>query len=1111
VKRRTERIAPAAAALWLLVAAGTVVAADNELKRLWQIGKADNDTREFALAPGGYARFARDPVFVVGVSKAKADWPYAHPGPSDGWAGSRQHTFTVAFGLRAAPKAGACKVVLDLVDTQGQIPPRLRIALNGQAVERAMPRGAGDASVFGEPAKGKEHRVVVDFPAGHLRAGTNELAVTTRTGSWVLYDCLALEAPAGLELAPATGTMVQSVRSEPVLIERAGRLQQVVQVALLHLGGEADAEVQVGSAKPTKVHLLRAGATTIDAAVDAVEKDTPMAVVVRAGGKTLAERKVTLRPVRKWVVYLLPHSHVDIGYTKVQTAVERDHWRFYEQAIEACRKTADYPLGARFKWNTEVLWATDSYLKQASPAKRRAFIEAVKKGWIGLDALYGNELTALCSGEELIRLTGFARRLTAQHGVTIDTAMISDVPGYTWGIVPVLALSGVKYFSVGPNGGHRIGYTLSQWGDKPFWWVSPSGGQKVLVWIPRTGYWRGFRGEGQLLAYLRKLETTNYPYDLLQVRHCLGDNAGPGVELCEFAKRWNSRYAYPKIRIATTREMFEDFAARYGEKLPEFRGDFTPYWEDGAGSSARETALNRAAAERLVQAETLWALLRPRTFPDGDFYAAWRNVILYDEHTWGAHNSISQPDSDFAKAQWKIKQAFALDADAQSRRLLAAGMRSGRGAAVPSAVDVFNTTSWPRRDCVILPAALSRAGDVVQAPDGRPVPSQRLDSGELVFLAVDVPPLSATRFAIRAGKAAQVRGARAEGATLSNETLRVTIDAKTGAIASLTCRGLDGDFVDRSKGLGLNDYFYVAGRDPKAPKRCGPVKVRVGEAGPVVASLIVESDAPGCRKLTREVRVFAGLNRVDLVNVVDKEKVRTPEGVHFAFAANVPKGVLRMDTPWAVVRPETDQLPGSCKNYLTVQRWADVSNEARGLTWATVDAPLIEIGEITCDPRGYRGRWIKTLKPSSTWYSYVMNNYWETNYKADQQGPTTFRYSLHPHGPLDLAAAQRFGTERRQPLITRAAGPAQPVRAPFRVKPAGVLVTAFKPSQDATAWIVRLFNASGARQQARLDWTAPAGKTVRVSTLAEAPGKELVGAIDMAPWQFVTIRAELPR
>jgi hypothetical protein len=98
--------------------------------------------------------------------------------------------------------------------------------------------------------------------------------------------------------------------------------------------------------------------------------------------------------------------------------------------------------------------------------------------------------------------------------------------------------------------------------------------------------------------------------------------------------------------------------------------------------------VNRAAAERLVQAETLWALRQPAPFPAGAFQEAWRNVLLYSEHTWGAHNSISQPDLPFVKDQWRIKQAFALDAEKQSSQLLADALSKRAGQTVPGA-------GWP--------------------------------------------------------------------------------------------------------------------------------------------------------------------------------------------------------------------------------------------------------------------------------------------------------------------------------------------------------------------------------------------------------------------------------
>jgi hypothetical protein len=73
----------------------------------------------------------------------------------------------------------------------------------------------------------------------------------------------------------------------------------------------------------------------------------------------------------------------------------------------------------------------------------------------------------------------------------------------------------------------------------------------------------------------------------------------------------------------------------------------------------------------------------------------------------------------------------------------------------------------------------------------------------------------------------------------------------------------------------------------------------------------------------------------------------------------------------------------------------------------------VEIGEITAEQP-----WMKSIKTSSSIYSYVMNNYWNTNYKADQEGPVTFSYSIRPHTAFDATEAAKFGVEARH-------GPAQ--------------------------------------------------------------------------------------
>jgi hypothetical protein len=201
-----------------------------------------------------------------------------------------------------------------------------------------------------------------------------------------------------------------------------------------------------------------------------VVSQTPLRVNLQGAGQALAHADIMLRPVREWKIYLLPHSHVDIGYTALQADVEKKQNANIETGIRLAQATGDYPEGARFKWNVEVLWPVENYLRDASPEKRAEFIAAVRAGQIGLDAFYGNTLTGLCRPEELLNLMGYATRLSELCGVPIRSAMISDVPGYTWSTVSAMAQAGVKYFSFAPNYFDRMGGTMKEWQNRPCWW-----------------------------------------------------------------------------------------------------------------------------------------------------------------------------------------------------------------------------------------------------------------------------------------------------------------------------------------------------------------------------------------------------------------------------------------------------------------------------------------------------------------------------------------------------------------------------------------------------------------------------------------------------------------
>lgn len=1105
MKTRSRFIARLAVCLAVgLVQTAAVRAADHRF--LWEIGQADTNNAEFALAPGGYSKYSADAFYVVGRSDAKEAWPYVHPGPADGWAGSREHVFTILFGVKGTASAGTCKLLVDLLDTQNSSPPKLQITVNGQAFDRQMPAGAGDASVRGEPAKGKPHHFAIEFPTSLLKTGNNNIDIANVAGSWMLYDRVALEAPAAVESAAVEGGIVlRSVQAQPALIERDGKLFEPVTVSVVYLGEPTEASVRVGGTELSRVPL-RGGGQTFETLAPAVDEDKEVTIELMAGGKPLASHAVTLKPVRHWTVYILMHSHVDIGYTDIQPKIAAKQAHNVARALELIPETKDYPADARFRWNLEVHWTYEQFWTNATPEQKRGFEQAVHDGYIGLDGMYGNLLTGISRGEELVHQLAFSQELGRRCGVTVDSMMISDVPGLTWGLIPALTQAGVKYISDGPNFVDRIGWTRVTWEDKPFYWLAPNGKDKVLYWAPYFGYAFGHTVDkvtDAIQTDLKQLEENGYPYDLVQVRWSKGDNGSADERVTTQVRDWNAKYAWPHLVVATTSRMFHDFEQRYAAKIPTFRGDFTPYWEDGAPSSARETALNRHSADRLSQAETLWALLNPTAFPAADFAEAWKDAALYSEHTWGAHNSVSQPDLDFVKMQWKYKQAYALGADAISRAVLEKITGTAAAGASPTQFDVFNTASWPRTDLVTLPK--ETPGGRVKDAAGRPVPSQRLGSGELVFLASDVPALGAKRYLVEAGASPVALSARAEGVTLTTPRFTVKLDQTSGAIGSLRQQGLEAELVDGQ----LNRYLYLPGSDLKDVKPNGPVQITVKEAGPLVASLLVTSDAPGCRQLLREVRVVEGLDRIEIIDQVDKLPLRTIDGLHFGFEFNVPSPVVHMNSPMAVFEPEKDQLPGACKNWFSIERWMDVANAQYGVTWATVDAPLVEMGGLTANllrsqpnPAAY----LKTIKASSKLYSWVMNNHWHTNYRADQEGNTTFRYAIRPHHGYDPVAAARFGLEASEPLIVApAAGSAPPVPL-VQIEPAGVIVTALKPSEDGKAWIIRLFGASGQDQSARLVWSKPV--SVSYSDVGEQPGKKAPETIPVAGWSLVTLRAD---
>jgi alpha-mannosidase len=873
---------------------------------------------------------------------------------------------------------------------------------------------------------------------------------------------------------------------QPALIKKGFDTLQLIDVQIDHTKPSGNVIITTNIDKNKITQALSLGVNTIELSVPKVTSEKSIKVNVSVEGLLTKNESIELKPVIFREFDFVSHSHNDIGYSDLQDTVEQKQIRNIRDAMQLIKKTSTYPVAARYKWNIESLWAVQNFMKIASEQEKKNFVNDVKSGSIGLPASYANQLTGLCSPEDLIHYTDYSFQLKRLYGIDFNTVMISDIPGVSWAMVPALAERGIKYISSGPNYvpsipelGDRVGYSDRSWGDKPLYWLSPSGKEKVLFWQAAKGYsWfhnfnvgrAGEKTKSNLMDYLRELESEKYPYEMVQLRYTIpADNGTTDSYLSDFVKDWNAKYISPKIVLVNVSEMMEKFDSIYHKIIPVYSGDYSPYWEDGAASTAKELAITKQTSNRLNQSEILNTMIDAKKYDEEQFYKAWRDVVMFEEHTWGSWNSISDPDNPFTTSQWNYKKAFATDGEDRSKKLLQ-NIISTPSNSSNEIYEVYNTSSWDRTDLAFLTNEESGGRNAVIDKDNHICLSQILSDGSLVFLATNIPALGSKKYRLVQANSFK-SDLKINQNVLENEFLKVTVNPENGSIQSIIRKDDNQELVDNKQG-GINQYLYVPGRDPSKAVSTKNVSIHIKEKGPLIVSLLIESAAPGTKKLTQEIRLIKGINRIDIINTVDKLKVREKEAVNFAFPFNVPEGKMKIDLGVGILEPEINQLAGSCKDFNCVQKWVDISNGKTGITWTTNEAPLIEIGALINEElvNGYK-QWKEKTTLSNTFYSYVMNNYWHTNFKADQEEEVTFHYSIFPHNAFHESDATKRGIESNQPLIVSAADSnSAELKSLFTIENKNIILSAIKPSVDKKGVMLRLYNADAEPQKAGLKW-----------------------------------------
>jgi hypothetical protein len=850
----------------------------------------------------------------------------------------------------------------------------------------------------------------------------------------------------------------------------------------------------------------------------------------------------------------VPITHHDLGYTDTIENVLNLYGGFYDDVLRFCEETKDWPEESKYRYTLEGTWSIQHFIENRPKEVIDKVGKYIKEGRIEIGALFGNEISALCSHEQLIRLMYPSFRLKRQYGASIRTGSITDVPGLSWGLPTVLAGAGVKYFFAGLP-------TYFEWGRSDihtFWdesailrhgrpdafhWQGPDGETVLVYYQGSYGFFKRVTGPhtykyvmDNLPGMLEAMEKQGTPFDVARYIHNGVDNYPPDVKISHIVREWNSRWAYPKLIVATNSMFFEKLEKQC-EDVRTFRGELphTDYVV-GAISTAKQTSINRITHDRLHSAEkfaTVASLASDYAYPAEKIREAYDNVLLYDEHTWGK----DYPAGKLQDWAWNEKSHYAYKAAGLTKPILSGSLdRIANKIALKEQgrhIVVFNSLSFQRTDVVrVSRFDVKEPFDLIDEDTGQKVPYQvvELDSPqapvpyaahrygrgqfenkelfELVFAAEGVPSFGYKTYRLEAKKkAARFSSSVVVGeSSLENRFFKVSLESQTGAIESIYDKELSRELVDKRAPHKLNQFVarWVQSGKKESPKKA---TIRKGQSSPVYGSLVVSSQGAGCPQLTQEIILYDKIKRIDFANRVLKDSTPLLE-IYFAFPFNMPKKPdFRFEGSNSVIKPLRDQFPGSNSNYYAVQHWADVSDGKIGITLSCIESHLLEFGGLwPCyvsqahhgvTPPGFGREFVKPSELTKGYmYSFVLDSNFRTNFQPVQQGDMLFRYSIRTHqGGWKEGRCRDFGWAVCNPLIGvqvngKKEGTLDRKMSFGQVDKPNVFLLTVKRAEDGDGIIVRLIETEGKDVTATL--TLPhltIKKAYRTNIVEENEGK----------------------
>jgi hypothetical protein len=353
-------------------------------------------------------------------------------------------------------------------------------------------------------------------------------------------------------------------------------------------------------------------------------------------------------------IHLIFKTHLDVCFTDYAAVVLNNYYKNYiPAALRVAREMRESDRPERFIWTTGSFLIYE-YLEQGNPAERKQMEDAILAGEIAWHALPFTTHTELMDTDLFRFGLSLSAELDQRFRKHTIAAKMTDVPGHTRGIIPLLAEAGVQFLHIGVNPGSTVP------GVPPlFRWQDPQGAEIIVMY--ESGYGSTFTIEG--------IE------DSLAFGHT-GDNLGPqstGQVLDVYA---DVRKKFPTAEVFAS--TLDNFAARLSlirTSLPVVNQEIGDTWIHGVGSDP----IKVSRFKELSSLRAAWLQQQPALSREKRFKTFSRRLLMIPEHTWGTdektylgdHENYSAEDftaarekPNFQKFQssWVEKRAYPQEA-----------------------------------------------------------------------------------------------------------------------------------------------------------------------------------------------------------------------------------------------------------------------------------------------------------------------------------------------------------------------------------------------------------------------------------------------------------------